>query len=207
MLKKNEVISFVLPGETLQRNSSANIAFSIDFARVRKRIRLWGKTVKWICTSVCFDACRDISNVAFRINNHILLFLASNFNRISNEPDEIVVVCPFVVISLDIDLESWKTKCRISVRVEHLLMNRCQKTTKKRRRCFLSVVSRTYTFDWTKRNSSVTRTSFGLSRLSRWRWSRTWLIKRILIDRWTSSCYTGDRHMLFFSSAFDNRFF
>ncbi len=36
------------PGDTLQKNSSANIALSIGLTRVRKRIRLLGRTVK--CT-------------------------------------------------------------------------------------------------------------------------------------------------------------
>lgn len=98
-----------IPGETLQKNSSANMALSAGLARVRKRIRLFGNIVRWICTSNGFAVRWLISTVALRTNTHILLFFASNFKRISNVPDARVLLALFVdnePRSLEIDFES-----------------------------------------------------------------------------------------------------
>lgn len=85
-----------LPGGTLKKNSSANMAFSIGLTLVRYRIRLVGKAVKCTWTSVCFTDVSFISKVALRTNIQTLLFFISYFNRISNWPDDKLWLGPFV---------------------------------------------------------------------------------------------------------------
>lgn len=102
-----------IPGDTLQKNSSANMALSAGLARVRKRIRLLGNIVKCTWTNVGFEKRWFISNVAFTTNTHILLFFASNFKRTSSAPDVKSLLAPLTDTdprSLETDLASLLVK-------------------------------------------------------------------------------------------------
>ena len=99
----------IKPDETLQKNSSANIALPMVLARVRKRTRFAGNIARWIWTKACLDNCGCVSNVALITKTHILLFFASNFRRISKEPngEPLAKTEPW---SLDVDLDSYSKR-------------------------------------------------------------------------------------------------